>query len=117
MLPAIAIEAFDGNDRQAHVELKRMFYYRTIDSLADIPKKHWDKCIIEYDSFVTSDGEVIKKPIGYMPSMSVFTDKEAKMFLLKVEAFALQDLQISFEEDEAEALYHRNKGLELEERR
>jgi len=110
LLPAIAAESFDGNDRKAHIEMKRMFNYVPITGLDEIPERHIGRCIIEYD-IVREEGEISRVPVGYMASMGDYTDKEAKEFIMKVENFAFSDLQVSIRNPEA--LTHRNKGLEL----
>lgn len=112
LIPAIAIEAFDGNERKAHMEMKRQFMYYHVTSLDQIPEKHIERCIIEFDNVMDANGEIIRVPSGYMPSMANITDKEARAYLEKVEALAIQDLQVSWdEEEEKQALYHRNKAL------
>jgi len=112
LLPPISAEAFDGNMLKAHIELKRMFLYNFVTALEEIPQKHRDRCIIEYNTW-QEDGKPRREPCGWIPSMANLTDREAIDFVKKVENFAFTDLQVAITSPEAK--YHRNKGFGIEE--
>lgn len=111
ILPEIADAAFDGDQFEAHIAMKRKFMYTAVSRLADIPSKHRGRCIIDQEKIINAEGKEEIKTVGYMPSMGDISDKEAREYILKVEAFCFSDLQIGIPENRKDVLYDRNKGL------
>lgn len=133
LIPPIADKSFDGDNNKAHIEMKYKFLYERANDINDIPKNKKSRSIFVYNIYRKSDGEFIAtvrhayydgyqdpslgddfiiKLDGYIPSLSKLSKREASLFLLKVESFALNDLQVSIKNDLASV---RNDAIHVKE--
>jgi len=98
LLPPIAKESFDGLEFKAHLELKRKFLFRSVNEWEEIPKKYRSKCFPVLRSVLDgSTGEFEENVIcGYLPSTADLNYEEMKDFILNVEKFMAEYLQVGW---------------------
>lgn len=84
LIPPIAEAAFDGDEFQAHIEMKKRFLFREIHEYGEIPRKHQSRCIPVWR--ITPDGEEVL--IGYLPSTGDLTKDEMRDYIQRVEKFS-----------------------------
>ena len=92
LLPAICNAMGESNQQYTHDRIikpewiysKTGKYYFEVSGYNDIPNKYYNACQIMVDA----DGQVL----GYIPSMSKFTQKEAREFILFCENILFCDL-------------------------
>ena len=98
LLPPIAEESYNNLLFKAHFELKKMFLFRDVTAWEEIPKKVQGRCYPVVRSIVNTDtGEILEDVLcGYLPSMADLNYEEMKKFILNVELFMDEYLQVGW---------------------
>lgn len=97
LLPDITFAMGEVDQEQVHIELKKDFLFKKIDSgdYNDIPKKHRSRSIIVVQ--VVDLADVV---VGYIPSTANLTYKKMKEFIEKCEHRLFVDLNDTFRDQQ-----------------
>jgi hypothetical protein len=118
VVQAIAEKAFDLDKDKAHLEMKRKFAYHQSSRVGHIPTNQRNRAILEYHVynlreyvgiFRTMWNEYFTEPVlhkdltfeldGYIQSITTMSKWEMATFILAVETWALDFLQIAIAND------------------
>lgn len=117
LIPPIA-EKIGETEDDTHILMKRKFDFYHINNIDEIPERHRDRALLEYELY--QDGqlkgifraqwypgfttpkistEILLELVGYMQSISTMNNREGAKYVKKVEVWAIDFLKIPIKAD------------------